>query len=653
MPDGMIVTRPMPRLFCSARFAPDSVRDVDGTTLVDVIFTTGAAAPQVDIWTGVRYIEELVVTPEAVDLSRLNAGAPALRSHDRFDTDSIVGHVVPGSARIANGEGYATIELSKDAEDARTVAQIRAGHLRHISVGYRVNRYERTVRDGKPELWRAVSWQPFEVSFVAVPADAGAGVRAADSTYPCDIVTIRAATPTTQESAMTETVTPPAVAPAPATLDEARVRAEAAATERQRIAGIHARGAALGLEPAQLQRHIDAGTDLESVTTAMFAQAAARAPGPIASGRIEITRDERETLRLRFADAVFATMNNQAPVEHAREFAGLTFHGLMRELAARDGEVRMSRAGGQDLATHFLTRNAHSSSDFAAVLANSSNKTIRHLYGGMLNTWSAWCEEVEVDDFKTITAANIGPFPEPTAISEGGAYQYGSIGEESETYAVRERGRIVSLTRPAIINDDMRALQEVLRGAAVAGYTALRRVVFGILTTNGAMADTVALFHATHGNLGTAGNLSATTYGELWACLGNQTMPYRPVSPGETAAPMPPPQQLALIVSPTEVRTAYELVGNVIVPTAPGSALPAEWRTLTTVVQDGFLNTGSQPYYLARTDMKAIEIAYLRGGRSPSIMTAEQFDVSGVSFKVMFDFGAKAVTYRTIAGNLG
>jgi hypothetical protein len=44
-----------------------------------------------------------------------------------------------------------------------------------------------------------------------------------------------------------------------------------------------------------------------------------------------------------------------------------------------------------------------------------------------------------------------------------------TIAEEAETYAVKERGRLVRLTRQAIINDDTRALEQVLRSAALAG----------------------------------------------------------------------------------------------------------------------------------------------------------------------------------------
>jgi hypothetical protein len=112
---------------------------------------------------------------------------------------------------------------------------------------------------------------------------------------------------------------------------------------------------------------------------------------------------------------------------------------------------------------------------------------------------------------------------------------------------------------------------------------------------------------------------------------------------------------VALLVPPAELRTAYELVGNIIVPTAAGNALPTEYRSMITVVPEPLLNTGNQPYYMARTEpgMRALEVAYIRGQRTPVVNSAEEIGTSGVTFRVVFDFGAAAVQARTIAANLG
>jgi hypothetical protein len=294
----------------------------------------------------------------------------------------------------------------------------------------------------------------------------------------------------------------------------------------------------------------------------------------------------------------------------------------------------------------------HSTSDFPLILVNSANKSVQGLFGQYPNTWASWTREVDVADFKTITSAFAGQFPEVAAISEGAPYTYGSIAEEGQTYAVQERGRLVALTRQALVNDDTRAFQDVLSGAALAGYTALRRVVFGILTANAnwPAGGATALFSAGRNNLGTAGNLAAGTFAELRALLTKQTSPARA---GESAAPLPPPSSMVLLVGPDEEDTALELLGNRIVPTATGAVLPDAYRSSTSLVMEPFLDTGNDPYYLCRGDIRGVEIAYLQGQRAPTITSAEDIRYSGMTFRVVFDFGAAAVQPRAMAANLG
>jgi phage head maturation protease len=86
--------------------------------------------------------------------------------------------VVPGSARIADGTGIATVQLSRRDDVAGIVQDIRDGVIRNVSVGYRYHKVEKTEKDdGSVPLWRVVDWEPFELSAVSVPADPGAQVR--------------------------------------------------------------------------------------------------------------------------------------------------------------------------------------------------------------------------------------------------------------------------------------------------------------------------------------------------------------------------------------------------------------------------------------------------------------------------------------------
>lgn len=153
------------------------VRGEGDDMTIDVIWTTGATVQRrrYEGWDDVvEYDEELVVTPGAVRMDRLNAGAPFLDSHRSWGLESVVGAVLPGTARIEGGQGFARVRLTSAPDAAPIVQRIMDGTVSAVSVGYRVHRYDITKAQGQRELWRAVDWEPMEISAVAMPADPGA-----------------------------------------------------------------------------------------------------------------------------------------------------------------------------------------------------------------------------------------------------------------------------------------------------------------------------------------------------------------------------------------------------------------------------------------------------------------------------------------------
>lgn len=178
----------LPNFGRAAEVRAASFDEADNT--VEVIWTTGAPVRRYSYREGVYYQEILDVTPQAVRLERLNAGAPLLNTHSDWSLEDVIGSVVPGSARIEDGKGYARIKLSASPEDAGIIMKIKDGIIRNISVGYAIHKVEKTVMaDGGDEEWRVVDWEPMEISAVPIPADAGSQVRKDEPTLtPCEFV---------------------------------------------------------------------------------------------------------------------------------------------------------------------------------------------------------------------------------------------------------------------------------------------------------------------------------------------------------------------------------------------------------------------------------------------------------------------------------
>ncbi len=89
------------------------------------------------------------------------------------------------AGQIEDGRGIALVRISERADVEPIWRDIQAGHIRAVSIGYQVHRFEVSKPEAARELWRAVDWTPFEVSAVAVGADPAAGFRAQHPLHDC------------------------------------------------------------------------------------------------------------------------------------------------------------------------------------------------------------------------------------------------------------------------------------------------------------------------------------------------------------------------------------------------------------------------------------------------------------------------------------
>ena len=145
---------------------------------VELVFSTGARVRRWT-WDGEPFDEELVMTPEAVSLERLNNGASLLNSHASWSLDNILG--VVERAWIEAGQGLAKVRFSERPAVTPIWRDVETGIIRQVSVGYQWSEVmrERGAGAGGADLYRVTRWEPYEISLVAVPADAGARVRSA------------------------------------------------------------------------------------------------------------------------------------------------------------------------------------------------------------------------------------------------------------------------------------------------------------------------------------------------------------------------------------------------------------------------------------------------------------------------------------------
>ena len=139
--------------------------DGEDSRTIDV---TWATEQEVRQWFG---REVLVISKKSVDLSRMdNDQAPILYNHRTYGGPKAVLGVVE-NVRIEGKKCKGTLRF-ENHEDADIVYQgFQDGTRKQLSCGYHVRKFEKDITDPDDPLYRITSWQPFEVSAVAVGAD--------------------------------------------------------------------------------------------------------------------------------------------------------------------------------------------------------------------------------------------------------------------------------------------------------------------------------------------------------------------------------------------------------------------------------------------------------------------------------------------------
>jgi hypothetical protein len=186
-------------------------------------------------------------------------------------------------------------------------------------------------------------------------------------------------------------------------------------------------------------------------------------------------------------------------------------------------------------------------------------------------------------------------------------------------------GRIIALTRQAIINDDLGAFTRLAAQFGFAAAALEGDAVYGILTRNPVMSDGNALFSAAHKNLANPAGIDLASMTAARQLMAGQTS-----SDGQVLGITP----MFLICGPLLETAAYQFTSSMIVPTTPGSVVPPYFKTLNVVVDPRITDAS---WYLAASpnQIDTIEYAYLEGAPEggPRLDSQVNWDIDGIEYR--------------------
>jgi hypothetical protein len=321
---------------------------------------------------------------------------------------------------------------------------------------------------------------------------------------------------------------------------------------------------------------------------------------------------------------------------HAMFAAALLAEGVH---APHGGEDLWRAVVGQQLKAGWSTV------DLPGILGTVGNKLLLNSFTAVEATYDKIAQQADFNNFLTYTNYQLdqtGGFEEVGATGE---IKSGKLVESTATNKLATRGVMLTLTRQAIINDDMNALQQLYAMQGRKARVAVEKALYGKV-----MEASDVFYTSGRGNKLTSSALSVTTLGTAEACLLQMVdgdgdpvyaMPkYLLVPPGllPTARALYVSEFIQLVTSAsTGQGTANPYKGRFEVVSSPYMALSA---------MTGYSATGW--YMLADPNvLPAVQVAFLQGRRQPTVETADAvFSMLGWQIRCYFDFGVAQVDYR-------
>jgi HK97 family phage prohead protease len=479
-------------------FTPQSL-DEEART-VDVVAATETPVLRSHLF-GDNYNEVLACTTAAIDAGRLQ-GMPVIDSHDRSSVLSVIGQVV--AHRIAGKQLLTTVKFADSERGRAAFDLVKSGMLTRVSVGYRILEISEKAGRGEIPTVTATRWEPFELSFVSVPADPQAAVRGV-SQMPKIIVNDDDVIDDDDDSTQPLRRDAPTQRRFDALIDQAVER---------------------GLERETLEAEFDGVRTLDGARAIVFDMLADRANRSRTHPGRSDTRNINDAPRMQEqVVAAFTERLGGTPAGNDNPYRGRSMTEVMRKYMGALGDSEVRSMSDRDLAdimsgarsykprysTQFRVVGEHTTSDFADLLVASGDRVLMSRFNADPSPLKRLSHKRNARDFRPQMHIRPGEAPLLDKVPESGVLTYGTLGSQALSLQIEPYAKGFGLSRKAIINDDLGAFSDFISAFAQSALQTEGNLFFELLSANSfggkKYSDGKNFFHADHGNLAGAGGL--------------------------------------------------------------------------------------------------------------------------------------------------
>ncbi len=348
----------------------------------------------------------------------------------------------------------------------------------------------------------------------------------------------------------------------------------------------------------------------------------------------------------------------------ARDLQGAGLHTLIYETIHAAGDhVRPGRIDNETIRAAFSANGrliqaagggGFSTVSLSGILSNVANKTMLAAYNAVESVVAQFSAETDVNDFKEVTRYRLTGNGVFEKVGPDGELKHAGLSEQAFKNKVETFGRMISLTRQMMINDDLGAFLQIPR--LIGRMSALKReeAVFELLLSNPSN-----FFDAANKNFlvgaDTALSIDSLTKAEQ-VFLDQTDSEGKPVLLSPSVLLVPSSLKVSAQVLMTETRVNEVTDTNKPKPAVNPHA--GKWNPVASpyLNAQGINGGSAKAWYLLANpaDVAAVEIAYLRGKRTPTIESGDtDFNTLGMQWRGYFDFGVAMQDHRAAVKSKG
>jgi len=305
--------------------------------------------------------------------------------------------------------------------------------------------------------------------------------------------------------------------------------------------------------------------------------------------------------------------------------------------------LRAVGSGREDM----IRAHGFSTSDIPTTLSNIAGKSIDHAFAMFPRTSQSWIGKKTGDDFKTKT--DIRPFIKDGRLLEvgaGGELTHVAPSEGTRERQIKTRGKILTVTRQALINDDVGYWAEAIMELGRQGARSHEHDVYAAL-----LANTGNFWHSNNNNYMT-GSTTVLSYDSLGAAV--KLLRERVDGDNMPIGLIP----MVLLVPPALEQVAKQLVNSATLARDQatdnlgtsnpflGLKVEVEPRLASTAIH---ANASDTAWYLFADPRQAaaLVVSYLDGKETPTIEEVElPAEVLGKGWRIYFDYGCDLYEVR-------